>query len=482
MRPRGNVFSGHWIFSKRDTGHGTSLWPPPFRVLAVADVNLGDYANARRELSRAVAIRERVGGPNHPYVANVLMELAAVYREQGSPTRALPLLDRALAIRERSLGPLISTSLGRLRIWRRRWRRPARRHGRRRQPHVPLGIWERLDAPDAPDYATALALYAELQARRGDDAAARNYYARAMAIRAKVFGTSNPVYADAEAGFALALAKLGDHRSALSAAVSAETTGRDHLRTMLRSLPERQSLNYAAARPRGLDLILSVTLLTPEAADSALDGVIRSRALILDEMATRQISQTATSSSDPLRAAFTSAQQRVANLVVRGPGQLSPAQYTVVLEDARREAEIAEQALAEQSADYRAERSRAQLGLDDVKASVPPHATLVSFVRYERTLLDRISPPKASSATTRQSPRTVTSYLAFVLRPHQAPTAVPLGSTSAIDRLVSQWREDIAIEATSAAVPTGRYRETVVARFGSCTPEARLGSARPSSE
>ncbi len=296
--------------------------------LAVADVNLGDYANARRELSRAVAIRERIGGPNHPYVANALMELAAVYREQGLPTRALPLLERALAIREKSLGSShrnVARTLADLASTLAQTGQTTRAQAAATRA---LGIWERLDAPDAPDYATALALYAELQARRGDDAAARNYYARAMAIRAKVFGTSNPVYADAEAGFALALAKLGDHRSALSAAVSAEATGRDHLRTMLRSLPERQSLNYAAARPRGLDLILSLTLLTPEAADSALDGVIRSRALVLDEMATRQSSQTATMSSDPLRAAFTSAQQRVANLVVRGPGQLSPAQYS----------------------------------------------------------------------------------------------------------------------------------------------------------
>ena len=125
----------------------------------------------------------------------------------------------------------------------------------------------------------------------------------------------------------------------------------------------------------------------------------------------------------------------------------------MVLEAARREAEVAEQTLAEKSADYRAERSRAQLGLDDVRASLPPRATLVSFVRYERTLLDRTSPPKASGATTIRSPRTVTSYLAFVLRPDQAPTTVPLGSASAIDRLVSQWRQDIAVKATSAAVP-----------------------------
>ena len=92
---------------------------------------------------------------------------------------------------------------------------------------------------------------------------------------------------------------------------------------MLRSLPERQSLNYAAVRPKALDLILSLTRSSPEAADAAIDGLIRSRALVLDEMAARHRSQrTAFESTDPLRIAFASAQQRLANLVVRGPGHV----------------------------------------------------------------------------------------------------------------------------------------------------------------
>ncbi len=73
----------------------------------------------------------------------------------------------------------------------------------------------------------------------------------------------NPEYADAQAGLALALANLGERGSALRNAASAEATGRAHLRTMLRSLPERQSLNYAAVRPKALDLILSLSEVEP---------------------------------------------------------------------------------------------------------------------------------------------------------------------------------------------------------------------------
>ena len=69
---------------------------------------------------------------------------------------------------------------------------------------------------------------------------------------------------------------------------------------MLRSLPERQALNYAAARPRGLNLILSLSGSMPDAIPVAVDGLIRSRALVLDEIAARQSAGRASSErTDP---------------------------------------------------------------------------------------------------------------------------------------------------------------------------------------
>jgi CHAT domain-containing protein len=420
-------------------------------MLARADAALGDYASARDEQSRAVTIHERVGGPNHPFVAVALTDLSTVYREKGRAIQALPLLERALAIREKNLGPDhrdVARTLEDLASTLVQMGRTTRAQAAARRA---LDIWERVDTPNSPEYATALALYANLQLHRGDDVAARDYYERAMAIRAQVFGTSNPAYADAQAGFALALASLGDRDSALTNAVKAETTGRDHLRTMLQSLPERVSLDYAAVRPRGLDLILSLTSSASEAAVPAIDGLIRSRALVLDEMAVRQGSlQTATETGDPLRLAFIAAQQRLANLTVRGPDQLAPAQYAALLEQARREAEQTEQALAEKSAEFRAERDREQLGLDEIQASLPPDGTLVSFARYNRTVFGgpaSIVPPGGAA---RSSSRSVPSYLAFVLRPGQPPAVVPLGPARTIDALVSQWRTDIAAEASAS--------------------------------
>ncbi len=409
-------------------------------MLARADASLGDFANARLEQGRAVTIYERVGGPNHPFVAIALTDLANVYRQEGSPIQALRLYERALAIREKALGPNhrdVARTLADMASTLMETGQTTRAQAAATRA---LEIWARLDTPDAPAYATVLALYGDLQTRRGDDVAAREYYERAMAIQARVFGSANPAYADTQARLAATLSNLGDRQSALSTAVSAETAGRDHLRAMLRSLPERQSLNYAATRPRALNLILSLAQSTPETASIGLDGLIRSRALVLDEMAARQ-SVRRTENADPLRLAFARAQQRLANIIVRGPGQLSPVQYNAALENARRESELSEQELAEGSVAFRAERSRAQLGLEDVRASLPSDSALVSIVRYDRTLFT------AQTRTSRHAP----SYLAFVLRANLPPVVAPLGSAQIIDTLVSQWRADISAEALAAA-------------------------------
>jgi len=52
-----------------------------------------------------LAIREKVLGPEHPYTALSLNNLARLYHAQGNYCEALPLYQRALAIYEQVLGP-----------------------------------------------------------------------------------------------------------------------------------------------------------------------------------------------------------------------------------------------------------------------------------------------------------------------------------------------------------------------------------------
>ncbi len=56
-------------------------------------------------LMRALAIREKALGPDHPDTAQSLNNLAILYKNQGQYEQAEPLYQRALAIREKTLGP-----------------------------------------------------------------------------------------------------------------------------------------------------------------------------------------------------------------------------------------------------------------------------------------------------------------------------------------------------------------------------------------
>ena len=65
----------------------------------------GRYAEAEPPCKRALAIREKTLGPDHPDTAQSLNTLAEVYGEQGQYAEATRLLKRALAIHEKTLGP-----------------------------------------------------------------------------------------------------------------------------------------------------------------------------------------------------------------------------------------------------------------------------------------------------------------------------------------------------------------------------------------
>ena len=64
----------------------------------------GRYAAATPLLEEALAIRERELDAEHLYTANSLSNLALLYKELGRLSEAEPLFTRALAIREKVLG------------------------------------------------------------------------------------------------------------------------------------------------------------------------------------------------------------------------------------------------------------------------------------------------------------------------------------------------------------------------------------------
>ena len=56
-------------------------------------------------LERALSIRVKVFGPDHPHTAESLHNLASLWQAQGDHETARPLFERALTINEKTIGP-----------------------------------------------------------------------------------------------------------------------------------------------------------------------------------------------------------------------------------------------------------------------------------------------------------------------------------------------------------------------------------------
>ena len=361
--------------------------------LAIVLWKQGNRPAALREMRRALAIQEAASGRDHPVAARHLQDLAEILAEDGQVEEARALAERALAIREAALGA------------------------------------------DHPLTAETMRLLASLTA---DPAAALGLLERALAATRRAYGPSHPDVARILTEQSRLLFRRGDAAAALASALDAEASAREWLRLALGSLDERSALAAVRTTARGLDIALSAAAsgAGPQAIEEVLDAVVRSRALVLDEIAARH--RVARSASDPditrLEGVLASRRERLARLALHGAGDDTGDGHRRLMQEALREKEEAEAALAARSLLFREARDESQRGAAAVRGALGAGDALVSFVQYRRygRGVD-LAPP-------------VLSYGAFVTRPHEGVAFVPLGDAARIDSLVARWRKVLLLE------------------------------------
>jgi CHAT domain-containing protein/tetratricopeptide (TPR) repeat protein len=426
---------------------------------AAMAVEIGDLAEADTLYDRAVATWTSVLGPQHAYVARGLDALAEVAALRGQLDRARTLYERALAIHRQELGrehPQVAWMLTNL-------ARTLADQGNTadaiRHVDEAVAIFRKSGSQDDPDhFARVLELRGTLQMQTGNLQQARTSLSQALTERERIFGRAHPLAAETRATLAAVDLARGQRDAALTAALEAEQIGRDHLRFTVRYLPERLAMSYAAKRPRGLDLALSVTAAAvPNDASRVFDSLIRSRGVVFDELAARRIaSYSGTAQDAGVTATAIAARQRFANLVVRSLLEPVP---RALLDEARKQKEDAERLLAERTVEGRVELVRVASGIDEVKRALPGDSVLVSFVRYERT----VASGTGSSITTTLVP----SYGAFVVRAGAARvTFTPLGPASSIEALVSEWRKAASGDGSSGFTTRDRAEALHAAAAG----------------
>jgi CHAT domain-containing protein/tetratricopeptide (TPR) repeat protein len=182
--------------------------------LAVLHRDKGDYARAEPLFIRGLAIRERALGPEHPDVAQSLNNLAGLYLNKGAYAKAELLHRRALSIWEKALGPehfQVAGSLNNLGVLYRNkgdyvTAEPLLQRAR--------SIWEKALGPEQPEVALALHNLARLYDYKGDYAMAEPFLQRALAIREKALGSDHPMVAASLYNLANLYGDRGDYAKA----------------------------------------------------------------------------------------------------------------------------------------------------------------------------------------------------------------------------------------------------------------------------
>ena len=148
----------------------------------------GRYEEAIPLATEALAIREKLLGPDHPDTAKSLNNLGVLYDTMGDYAKAEPLYERSLAIREKTLGPddpAIATALNNLGMLEKAMGHYAEAKQRYERA---LAINQKALGPEHPDTATCLDNLGELYRQIGQYKEAESVCQRALAIREKALG------------------------------------------------------------------------------------------------------------------------------------------------------------------------------------------------------------------------------------------------------------------------------------------------------
>jgi tetratricopeptide (TPR) repeat protein len=152
----------------------------------------GNYDAAESLYQRALRILETALGPEYPNVAQSLNGLALLYAEQGNYDEAEPLYQRALRILETALGPEhpnVAQSLNGLALL---YAEQGNYDEAEPLYQRALRILETALGPDHPDVATSLNNLAALYYDQGNDDAAESLYQRALRILETALGPDHP--------------------------------------------------------------------------------------------------------------------------------------------------------------------------------------------------------------------------------------------------------------------------------------------------
>jgi CHAT domain-containing protein/Tfp pilus assembly protein PilF len=399
---------------------------------------MGDYRRAQELYRVAFDIRQKVFGSDHPDTAESLGDLGDSHLALRDYARAESEYNQALAIRRKKLGPehpLVARSLvalGNMHV------QLANYAGAESEYNQALDIFRKKLGPEHHDVAQSQHQLGLLYQARGDYERAESAYRTALSLREKKLGAAHPSVAESLLALAKLMMATGRHPQALeyaqrafgnseqllqSVGVAASESRLDALIRLLRTQEEvAYSLVLEKSSPAdAATFAMSVALLRKGRSLDEAAGASRAAYGRLDGTAREELAE------------LQASRARLGALTVDGSGDANEAHRVAEHVDQL------EEKLAKLSAPLRARRLLARPSeiVTRVAQALPPDGALVEIVAFHPCV------PLTRGQGAGHDPQ---RYLALVLHHDGSVRVVPLGLGGPIDKLVSDFRAQLAVD------------------------------------
>ncbi len=414
--------------------------------LAISHKSIGEYATAEPLYRQALDIKKEALGKKHPDYAASLHNLAVLYQAQGKYSKAEPLYRQAAEIRKEVLGekhPDYAASLNYLAML-----YHAKKDHAKAEPlcREALEIRKEVLGEKHPVYAASLSTLASLYQAQGEYAKAEPLCRQAADIRKEVEGEKHPDYADTLHNLALLdIIRNKPHEGYSLAAEVIEIT-RHELVASAFIQSERQQLAHSASVNHRLSGYLSAAVAARVGGEEVYPAVLAWKGAVLARQQAirvkyRLLQRAGQTEATKLYADLEQKSRELANLGLAPFDPKRADERRQRLEKLSEEIDQLEQALAKESAEFRAALDQRERTAEHLRKALPADAVLVDLLEYYH-----FSPPEQEGQPGKWERR----LAGFLVRPGKPVEWINLKRVGPIAAAIDVWREGVAHERTTA--------------------------------
>ncbi|HAK89120.1 MAG TPA: hypothetical protein DCP24_08695, partial [Nitrospiraceae bacterium] len=363
---------------------------------------------------RALEIREKIRGSEHPDTAIVLRVLAELYRVTGRYAEAEPLFKRSLAIVERALGKdhfSVAASLNKLAVL---YESTGRYADAELLHKRALEIMEKALGREHLATAIIIDTLAEIYRVTGRHAEAEPLYKRALEIREKAYGKKHPAVALILKNLAFLYAATERHpesQNLFKRGISIDDLMRENVFLLFN---EKQKISYMNQKEGSIHAFMSHTVKYMQSSSQSIADTFNAWLKWKGAVAEAQgrYMDAAMQSGDPeikkKFEALNNIRREIAKMQLSKPDKGSFEDYRNRIAELQKQKETLEAELSRLSKDFALEKTIGKADVKNISEILPKDSVYIDFARikFYDFKTNKFDKPK---------------YLAFVLIPQKEP-------------------------------------------------------------